>query len=206
MNGRARWGWAVAFAALAGCGSVAVPREQYFRLALPPAAAAPHGGAGVLRVFDLQLGRSVDADCLMIGDGLRLEPRPLARWVAPLDRLVTDALVLALARGGACALVKGPADPGAETWALHGRIVEFGEVVGPGGREARVLCELWLEQDGRLLFTGEFAAAEALAGNDAEAAVAALSRGLHEVAAAVVERMERNGLFAAAPPVAAPGR
>jgi uncharacterized lipoprotein YmbA len=189
-----------------GCSSVEVPSERFFRIDPPAAAVREQPGAGILRVYDLQLGRAIDGDRLMVADGVRLQPRPLDRWVAPLDRLVTDALVLGLSRSGACALVKGAVDPGPETWSLHGRIVEFAEVRGTAGPEARVVLELWLEAAGQLLFQGEFAAAEPLREPGADAAVAALSRGVHGIVGRVVERMQHDSLFAAARPAPSPAR
>jgi uncharacterized lipoprotein YmbA len=197
-----------------GCRSVAVPVERYYRLEPPPAAAPDPQRGGVLRVHDLQLATALDAGCLLRLDGVRLEPQPLSRWVAPLDRLVTDAVVLGLSRARVCELVKGSADPGAETWTLRGRIVDFAEVVDGAGTHAAVTLELWLEAGEQLLFHGEFAAREAVAGAaDRDAAVvAALSRGIGTVVGGVVERMRGLDLFAAArrdaaaPPVAAPPR
>ncbi len=188
--------WVVVALALTGCSSVAVPSERFYRLELPASAAPDPGRAGVLRVQDLQLNTALDSDCLVRQDGVRLEPRPLSRWVAPLDRLVTDALVLGLSRARVCELVKGSADPGAETWNLRGRIVEFAET--DGGTAARVTMELWLEADARLLFHDEFVAVEAIAVPGAEGAVAALSRGLQRVVGSVVARMRGLDLFAAA--------
>lgn len=197
----------LALAGLAGCRSAAVPAERFYRLDLPPASVDDPGRGGVLRVFDLQPGRSLDGDCLLVADGVRLEPRPFDRWIAPLDRLVTDALVLSLSRARACALVKGGGDPGAETWALHGRIVEFAEVPTAVGSEARIALELWLEDaGGEVLFHDEFLAREPMPAPGADAAVAALSRGLHGIAGAVVQRMQRAGLLAAARPPVPPAR
>jgi uncharacterized lipoprotein YmbA len=206
--------WWVWLSALAACGSVAVPVERCYRLA-PPAVQVPDPGrAGILRVQDLQLGTALDADCVMRIDGVRMTPWPLARWVAPLDRLVSDALVLGLSRARVCELVKGAADPGPETWSLRGRIVEFAEARGgDGARETRVTLELWLEApDGQVLFHDEFAAARPLADAEPAAAVEGLSAGLQQVVAALVERMRSHDLFAAArragtaPGLAGPGR
>lgn len=186
---------------VAGCGSVAVPTERCFRLA-PPAVQPPDPArAGILRVQDLQLGTALDADCVMRQDGVRMTPWPLARWVAPLDRLVSDALVLGLSRARVCELVKGAGDPGQETWSLRGRIVEFAEAgaAAGAGREARVTLELWLEgADGHVLFHDEFAAVQPLAQVDAAAAVEGLSAGLQQVVTALVQRMQAQALFAAA--------
>jgi uncharacterized lipoprotein YmbA len=189
---------------LAACGSVEVPRERLYRLELPSARRPDPGRAGVLRVQDLQLGTALDGDRLLVQRGVQVEPRPLDRWIAPLDRLVTDALVLGLSRARVCDLVKGAADAGTENWTLHGRIVEFGEARGVAGAEARVTIELWLEERGTLVFHDEFAVVEVLSGQGPEAAVAGLSTGLLRVVDGVVERMQARGLFAAARPPAAP--
>ena len=191
----------VALFALGACSSVEVPTEQFYRLETPKVAAPDPQRAGILRVQDLQLNTALDSDCLQRLDGVRLQLRPLSRWVAPLDRLVTDALVLGLSRARVCELVKGSADPGDETWSLRGRIVDFVEVMGVDGRQARVTLELWLEGDRRVLFHDEFEATEAIAANgggEDEAAVAALSRGVARVVADVVARMRAQDLFAAA--------
>jgi uncharacterized lipoprotein YmbA len=183
------------------CSSVEVPRERFFRLDLPAARSPDPGRAGVLRVQDLQLGTALDSDCLLVQRGVLLEPQPQERWIAPLDRLVTDALVLGLSRARVCDLVKGSADSGGENWTLHGRIVEFGEARHDGGAEARVTIELWLEERGVLVFHDEFRVAEPIGGPGPEAAVAGLSTGLLRVVDGVVERMQQRGLFAAARPL-----
>ena len=190
-------GW-TSLLALAACGSVEVPTEQFYRLQLPEVAVADPLRAGTLRVCDLQLGTALDSDRLLLQEGVRLEPRPLARWVAPLDRLVTDALVLGLSRARVCDLVKGSADAGAETWTLHGRLVDFVEARAEHGLEARVRLELWLQQGDRLVFQDEFARVEPIEAWDPDAAVAALSRGLHHVVEDVVAKMRERDLFAAA--------
>ena len=200
----ARGPWFAAFALLAACSSVEVPRERFFRLDLPIAKAPDPGRAGVLRVQDLQLGTALDSDCLLIQRGVQLEPQPLERWIAPLDRLVTDALVLGLSRARVCDLVKSASDAGSENWTLHGRIIEFGEARTDGGAEARVTIELWLEEHGALLFHDEFRIAEPIGGKGPEAAVAGLSVGLRRIVDGVVERMQARGLFAAARPLSQP--
>jgi uncharacterized lipoprotein YmbA len=201
MSKFAAWILFAAGWSLSGCSSVAVPTERCYRLALPSVQAPDPGRAGILRVQDLQLGTALDADCVMRQDGVRMTPWPLVRWVAPLDRLVSDALVLGLSRARVCELVKGAGDPGAETWSLRGRIVEFAEAAADAGsgRQARVTLELWLEAaDGRVLFHDEFAAAEPIAADDAAAAVEGLSAGLQQVTMALVQRMRAQDLFAAA--------
>jgi uncharacterized lipoprotein YmbA len=181
---------------LSACSSVDVPVERCYRLELPAAAAPDPGRAGTLRVHDLQLGTSLDRDRLLRQRGPELLARPLARWVAPLDRMVTDALVLGLSRARVCELVKGSADPGPESWSLHGRIVDFVEADGEHGAEARVAVELWLLQGDEIVFHDEFTAVEALADGGADAAVEALSRGLQQVVTGVVAHMRAQHLFA----------
>ena len=188
-----------ASALFGACAAVAVPEEQSYRLALPTTVAPYAQRAGTLRVCDLQLGTALAGDRLLQQAGVRLAARPLARWAAPLDRLVTDALVLGLSRQRVCDLVKGSGDAGAETWSLHGRIVDFGEADAGQGPEARVTLELWLEQAGELVFQDEFAAVVPIAtdGAAADAAVAAWSRGVDQVVGSVVARMQGLELFAA---------
>jgi uncharacterized lipoprotein YmbA len=183
---------------LAACGSVAVPSERFYRLAAPAPAEPDPSRGGVLRVQDLQLSTALDSDCLMRQHGVLLEPRPLARWIAPLDRLVTDALVLGLSRARVCDLVKGAADPGGEDWALRGRIVDFAEVLEAAGAKARVTLELWLEVDGRMVFHDEFVAERDLAGGSAEVAVDGLSGALQGVVEELILRMRARDLFAVA--------
>ncbi|MCK5943817.1 MAG: membrane integrity-associated transporter subunit PqiC [Planctomycetes bacterium] len=184
--------------AAAACGSVEVPTDCFYRLQLPAAKEADPMRAGTLRVHDLQLGTALDSDRLLRQSGVRLEPRPLSRWVAPLDRLVTDAMVLGLSRARVCDLVKGSADAGVENWSLHGRIVDFVEADGPAGAEARVRLELWLQQGDAVVFQDEFASVEAIAAAEPDAAVAALSRALNRIVVDVVGRMRSLDLFAAA--------
>ena len=183
---------------LAACGSVALPVERYYRLQLSQPEAPDPMRAGTLRVYDLQLGTALDSDRLLYQSGVSLEPRQLARWVAPLDRLVTDALVLGLSRARVCDLVKGSADAGTETWSLHGRIVDFVEAECAEGSEARVTLELWLQHGERLVFHHEFAEVEAVITPGPDAAVVALSHGLNQVVSGVVGKMRSLDLFAAA--------
>jgi len=183
---------------LAACSSVELPVERYYRLQPGEVSEPDPMRAGVLRVHDLQLGTALDGDRLLVQTGVRLEPRPLARWVAPLDRLVTDAMVLSLSRARVCDLVKGNADAGVETWSLHGRIVDFVEAVSGGGSEARVVLELWLERGDQLVFHDEFACVQPLQESGSEQAVTALSRGLNEIVGRVVSKMRARGLFAEA--------
>ena len=186
------------FALLAACGSVDVPVERYYRLQPSQADTPDPMRAGTLRVYDLQLGTALDSDRLLFQSGVSLEPRQLARWVAPLDRMVTDAMVLGLSRARVCELVKGSADAGTETWSLHGRIVDFVEAQTDQGSVARVALELWLEHDGQLVFHEEFVRVEPLSESGPDAAVVALSRGLNQVVEGVVAQMRSLELFATA--------
>lgn len=185
-------------AILAACSSVELPVERYYRLQPTDAVAPDPMRAGILRVHDLQLGTALDSDRLLFQAGVRLEPRSLARWVAPLDRLVTDAMVLGLSRARVCELVKGSADSGVETWSLHGRIVDFVEAVSKEGSQAHVTLELWLQCGDDLVFHDEFACTEPLSESGPDQAVVALSRGLNQIVGQVVARMRDLDLFAAA--------
>ena len=191
--------------ALAACSSVELPREHYWRLDLPGPAGGELLRGGVLRVSDLRLGNALSGDCLVRADGpLHLETRELQRWVAPLDQLITDAVVLGLSRSHMWSLVKGAADPGIEDHTLHGRIIEFAEQRTDDGARARAVLAFWIEGPTGVVFAEEFAAAVPLEGEGAEAAVRALSQALQQVLDELVGRMRSAGVFErsidAAPP------
>jgi uncharacterized lipoprotein YmbA len=190
---------------LCACGSVELPREHYWRLDLPVQTGGELPRGGVLRVGDLQLGNALSGDCLVLADGpLHLEPLELQRWVAPLDRLITDAVVLGLSRTHMFTLVKGAADPGGEDHTLHGRIVEFAEQRAGDRAVARVVLEFWIETAAGVVFADELRAETPLVGTGAEAAVGALSQALQQVLDELVGRMRTAGVLSgsidAAPP------
>jgi len=189
----------------AGCGSVQLPRERYWRLDLPVPAGSelPHGG--ILRVEDLQLANALHGDCLLqaIGEA-QLEPLEHERWIAPLERLVTDAVVLGLSRTRSFELVKGAGDAGREDQVLHGRVVDFAVHRGGRASSAHAVFEFWLEREGQLAFHDEFAASVPLAGDgplardSAAAGVAALAQALQQVLDQLGGRMRQAGVFARA--------
>lgn len=179
---------------LLACGAAPLPREAYWRLSLPGASGPAAGSGAVLRVHDLQLGNALQGDCLLVAEGpTRLLLREHDRWIAPLDRLVTDAVVLGLSRTGRFRLVKGAGDAGTADADLHGRILDFAETVHGDRRSARAAIEFWLEQDGEVRMQGEFAAEVPLDSADAPAAVAALSLALQQVVDAMARRLPGPG-------------
>lgn len=181
---------AIAAAAVAACGSVEVPRERYWRLDLPAAGPGPGPAALVLRVLDLQLGQALSGDCLLVADGpVRVRPQEFDRWVAPLDRLVTDAMVLGLSRTRLFSLVKDGSDSGGEDLSLSGRIVDFAEVAGTDGPAVRVAFDLALLHGDRPVFQDEFGATVRIGQSGAVAAVPALSAAMGQVVVQVAERI-----------------
>lgn len=193
---------------LASCGSVSVPRESYWRLDLScndSHKAVPAASSHVLRVQDLQLGNAMSGDFLVVSHGpSRLSPRELDRWVAPLDRLATDALVLSLSRSGSFSLVKGAADGGAEDLTLNGRILDFCEHRSETGeRTASAQFSFWLEGKDGLVFADEFRGTAKIEGEGAEASVKALSLALQQVVDQVSSRIAL-GVTLRLPPDATP--
>lgn len=182
-----------AAALLAACSGVELPPERYFGLTVDVEAAAPELGPAVpvLRLFDLQLAGAIDRDYPMTAAGVELGRNELDRWIAPLDRLVTDALIVGLSRRRVAALVKGAVDPGPEQWQLHGRILEFAAVPGETGSFARVALELWLLAGDELLLRDEFAASEPIDAPGTAAAVHAAARALATVVGQVEARLRR---------------
>lgn len=170
--------------ALAACSAVELPVTQFYRLDVPvPASAGPPRPCGVLRVLDLQLANNLAGDCLLVADGpVRVMQSELHRWVAPLDRLATDAVVRELARSRMFERVLGGGDPGQEQLTLGGRILDFHEQRGGAVPAARVTLELWLLSGERQLLQREFGAERPLvAGGGPEALVQALSQAFGSV-------------------------
>lgn len=193
---------------LAACGSVEVPPVHYYRLALSQPSAGSLPSAGVLRVADLRLHNNLSGDALMVADGpVRLQPWDLHRWIAPLDRMVTDALVLGLSRTRIFELVKGSGDPGGEDLWLQGRILDFQQRVMEEGSRAEVGLELWLTEGlgGRQLFRRELHADVPCPEENPEKVVAALSRALGHVQEQLLGAMAEAGVFVTGA-AAKPGR
>jgi ABC-type uncharacterized transport system auxiliary subunit len=193
--------------ALSSCSSVEVPRESWWRLDIPVAALSANSrDACVLRVQDLQLGNAMSGDFLVIAHGpSKLEARELDRWVAPLDRLVTDAFLVGLSRSGAFSLVKGAGDGGGEDLTLHGRITDFAEHRNDDGSRAAVASfSLWVEGRDGVRFADEFRGVAPIEGQGAAASVKALSLALQQVIdqvrARIVLQSLTNGNADAAPP------
>jgi uncharacterized lipoprotein YmbA len=184
----------VLLGSLPSCGSVSIPRENYWRLDLvghDVQKATPTAASHVLRVQDLQLGNAMSGDFLVVSHGpSRLSPCELDRWVAPLDRLATDALVLSLSRSGSFSLVKGASDGGAEDLTLNGRILDFCEHRSQTGeRQASAQFTFWLEGKDGLVFADEFRGMAPIEGEGAEASVKALSLALQQVVDQLASRI-----------------
>ncbi len=181
---------------LCACSSVELPREHFWRLDLPASAGGELPRGGVLRVDDLQLGNALSGDCLVRATGpMHIEQRDLQRWVAPLDRLITDAVVLGLSRSRVFTLVKGAGDPGVEDHVLHGRVVEFAEQAHADGSVAQASIQFWIEDKAGIVFADEIATTVPLTGQGAEAAVRGLSQALQQVLDELVGRMRATGLL-----------
>lgn len=193
--------------ALSSCSSVEVPRESWWRLDIPVAGLSANSrDACVLRVQDLQLGNAMSGDFLIIAHGpSKLEARELDRWVAPLDRLATDAFIVGLSRSGAFSLVKGAGDGGGEDLTLHGRITDFAEHRNDDGSRAAVAAfSLWVEGRDGVRFADEFRGVAPIEGQGASASVKALSLALQQVIDQVRARIVLQSLSTANPDAAPP--
>jgi ABC-type uncharacterized transport system auxiliary subunit len=193
--------------ALSSCSSVEVPRESWWRLDIPVAGLSANSrDACVLRVQDLQLGNAMSGDFLIIAHGpSKLEARELDRWVAPLDRLATDAFIVGLSRSGAFSLVKGAGDGGGEDLTLHGRITDFAEHRNDDGSRAAVAAfSLWVEGRDDVRFADEFRGVAPIEGQGAGASVKALSLALQQVIDQVRARIVLQSLSTANPDAAPP--
>jgi ABC-type uncharacterized transport system auxiliary subunit len=171
--------------AFAGCSSVDIPEERFYAIALHEAELG-EPLVEVLRVADLQAVGAFGQDRIIVTDGVRYAPRALERWVVPADRMVTDALIVGLSRHGVARLVVASGDAGIEDWRLHGRLLEFAEVLREGNNAIRVRAELWLVLGDVLLLRREFVAEEAVEGEGVEAVVVAFSKGVDRITAELV--------------------
>lgn len=211
--GMARGAWLLAPFVLTGCGSVEVPDEVYYRVALPPAATAPMAHGGVLRMESLTLASSLSEDGLMVQEGpVRLRPYAFHRWVAPLDQLVTDAIQGNLRRSRCFEEVLGPLEGDTADLVLTGRIVDFQQDVGAAAWDGVVTLDLRLVQlaeDGvstvGTAFQREFTARVPATSRHPEAGVQALSQGLGEVCQQLVQQMVQVGVVETGPSDAFPG-
>jgi len=133
-------------------------------------------------VLDLQLANNLAGDCLLVADGpVRVQTLELHRWVAPLDRMVTDAVVQELTRTQIFARVLGSGDAGSEQLTVGGRILDFHQQRDGAASKARVSLQLWLLQGDRQLLQQELHADAPLTTAAPEAAVQALSTALATV-------------------------
>lgn len=184
---------------LAGCGSVEVPIETFYRLPPPRPPRSPEPLPAVLRVDRLRLAANLAGDQLLVADGpVRLHRYEMHRWAGPVDELVLDALLLGFARSGGFAEIKGPGDAGAEDLLLSGTIVDFLQVRQGDAMVGRVTLDLRLVEadSGREVFRAEFSQTVPATDPGPEAAAVALSEGLGEVVAEVLQRAHAAGVAA----------
>lgn len=200
MTPCAHRGWAAALCfAAAACGSVKLPEEHFYRLAYPdpePQCEAPAAGGLVLRIERLGVATHLSGDRLMVGEGpVVVHPYRFHRWAGPVEGMVEDALVTALARSGDFARVKGAADGGDEDLVLTGRVLELQQQVEGERWSARVALELTLldRARGTVLFHGELRRDEPVERHDPAAVVAGLSRGLAGIVDDVLARTRAAG-------------
>lgn len=191
----ARRGWLLVVGILlpGACGSVAVPEEQRYRLEWPRPAGGELPQMGVLRVLDLDVASHLQTDGLVVAEGpVRLRTCDLHRWAAPLDRLVTEALIQGLARTRMFALVKGAGDSGGEDLVLGGRVLAFEMAGGGEGVTGRAVLEAWVEQ-GSARRRLELRAEVPCRDGSPEAGVMALSAALAEVVDRLVGELRGPG-------------
>lgn len=167
---------------LAGCGSVPLPEERFYRLALPPPAVAAHAGAGVLRIDRPHLAASLAGDTLLVAeDDVTLRPYLFHRWAAPLEALVADELVTYFARSHCFTEVKAATDPGTEDLVLGCRVLELHQVVDGGVWQGRVTLALRLTREGRVVRELELQRAVPAGERTPEAVVRALGQAFGEI-------------------------
>ncbi len=183
MNGWATRATAVLAVVMAiglqGCGSVPAPELRFYRLDWPRPAGGELPRLGVLRVLDLRASAHLQGDALVLADGpVALHRSEGHRWAAPVERLVTEALIQGLGRSRMFAAVKDQGSAGGEDLLLDGRVLAFEPVRDDAGVRGRVALEVWIEQPGRAPLRREFQADVPCGDPTPAAAVTALSAAL----------------------------
>ena len=183
---------------VAGCGSVEVPKQLYYRLEAPEPPKATIPRAGVLRVGGLELAADLAGDRVMVAENaVQVAPFVHHHWAGPLDGLLADVLVTGLRRAGWFERVKDPMAGGGEDWVLSGRVLDFQLAPGEDGRwvgRATIDLEL-VDRQGALVFRDEFQRDVPAEGTDAAHVVHALSQSVAGILTDFGTRCERAGVF-----------
>lgn len=184
-----------------GCTSVELEPVRFYRLgpAIVPTGDRPP--TKVLRIDDFTVAPHLAGDRLVAVIGRhRLAPYRNDLWAAPLERLVTDAVIRGLMRSQRFVAVLGNRDAGRADLSLSGRVLNF-EEEGDGGsfkgfvQIAYVLRE---ERSGRLLGQGSLAEKVAAPSDGPEYAVWSLSEALGKVLTRLAAIAERGADVSAA--------
>jgi uncharacterized lipoprotein YmbA len=185
----------------AGCSSVSLPEENYYRLALPDRVASPIRTTHVLRIEGIELDSSLSRDKILVAQSdVQLQAYEFHRWISPLDRLIQDAITNGLSRSGAFVQVKGPVDGPGESLLLSGRVLDFQQVAGANGWSGKVTIVLRVlsARDRELVLEREVTSTLAMGDKSPGAAATALSSGLGDTMTQFLAGCAGTAVFAQA--------
>lgn len=190
------------------CRAVEIPEESLYRLEPPAPAGGERLAGGVLRIGSFALAGSLSGDALMVGRSrVALQPFQYHRWVAPLDRMVADAVTVGFVRSRCFDLVKSEEDPGTEDLVLHGRVLDFHQEVTAEEWLGVVRMMVWLEdREGRCVFQREVHQWARAPERDPEGGVVALSQAVAAVVDEIIAHMKEADVFRKLQPDAGPAK
>lgn len=173
-------------AAAAACSSPPAPRDTFYRLeaAAPARGFATPALPGVLEVNRLDTDGVLSERALAYAEpGRGIQRYRYDFWSEPPGLLLQDRLVQALTAAKAAAKVVTPDLRVPPDYALRGKVRRFEQIAGANQVAVDIQLVLVDARDGRLIMMETYSTRPAATGDSAEAAVAAIGRGVDEVVA-----------------------
>ncbi len=167
-----------------------LPRDQYYRILLPPPPVTAPSAAypGVVTVARLEAdGLLRERPLLFSADGgaLGVQQHDYYYWTDPPTRLIQGQIVALLQKSGLARTVVTPEMPIRPDYEVRGRINRLERLLGDG--PPRVVAELKLAvvdlEAGELMLDKTYAAELPSADDSVDAAIAALNRALADILA-----------------------
>ncbi|MEW5727008.1 MAG: ABC-type transport auxiliary lipoprotein family protein [Pseudomonadota bacterium] len=173
-------------AATAACSSPPAPRDTFYRLeaGVPARGFDTPALPGVLEVNRLDTDGVLSERALAYAEpGRGIQRYRYDFWSEPPGLLLQDRLVQALTAAKAAAKVVTPDLRVPPDYALRGKVRRFEQIAGANQVAVDIQLVLVDARNGELIMMETYSARPAAAGDSAEAAVAAIGRGVDEVVA-----------------------
>ncbi len=186
-----RAGAALGVLALAGCSSDPVPRDTFYRLAQPAAAAARAGGpiAGVAEIPPFRAAGIVNERAILYRDNPgQLRQYSYHAWAEPPALMLQRSMIGVLRQAQAFGSVVSPDMRLDRDFELRGDLRLWEHVRGAGQNVAAIEIEIGVRRvrGNQQVLLKTYRADEPAQGEDVGAAVAAFTRGLDSIYAALL--------------------